>query len=320
MVMNINKIIPDSINSISRFYVVILLILGFDSSIQATSLVQFISNVVNTSPFYLSSATIIVLTWRLLLKVESSSNLLLILLFISPPIASLFVFYFINLDITPSVCGRIFIISFISYCFSYIEYFRKAAMTPIRNELLLESLKLKLKPHFLFNSINTVLGCIRDEPRMAERLLEDMSELFRSLASDDRVYYSLKEDLDIALKYIDIENIRMGLTINLVNQIDKSILDIEVPFLLLQPLVENSIRYGQVDSEGILRISARQKSNGLLLIVENGLSNRTCTAGAGTTQSNLKKRLSLMYEDMANISTYSNNGLYRVQIYLPSKH
>lgn len=321
--MNIHKIIPDGsqLGNVTRYYLFTIWLLLCDTFLRSNSISSFLDIVSLNSPVYVLAATIVIILWRVAYKQSAKSVLTEYLLAGLIPVIAFLCSVFINqAEISMATLGQISIFSGVTYCFSYVDYYKKQAMTPIRNELLLASLQQKLKPHFLFNSINTVLGIIRDDVRLAERLLEDLSELFRNLAVDDRETYTFQEDLDLTLKYLDIENIRMSNNINLITEIDTRTLQCKVPFLLLQPLVENCIHYGAVDKtkDGLLRISTKKTSNGILIILENNLkSNTVPIKGAGTTLTNLKKRLALMYDVESILDAYTVKGMYRIQIRIP---
>lgn len=321
--MNITRIIPDGsqLGNVTRYYLLIISLLLFDTCIRAESLSEFGDIISLNSPLYALSTTLVVIFWRLVYNRQITKSFVLYTIVISIPVLSFLISMSVfQIELGIRTAGQLLFFSTLTYCFSYLEYYKQQAMTPIRNELLLASLQQKLKPHFLFNSINTVLGVIRDEPRLAERLLEDLSELFRNLAVDDRETYTFGEDFDLTLRYIDIENTRMAGAINLVTDIDKNALSAQVPFLLLQPLVENCIHYGLVDknTNGLLRISAKKTSNGILIVLENNLKSDISEArGAGTTLANLRKRLKFMYDVEAMLDTNVVKGMYRIQIRIP---
>ena len=301
------------------FYMCMLASMLIDGLITSKDFSFFIERFISISPIYTIYSTFIVISWQLThsqFLVKYQRHLVIAI----PVLTSFFVVFIMTMTTTVEGIGRALFLLCNTYIFYYFIYLRHMAVMPIRNEVLLSSLQQKLKPHFLFNAINTVLGVVRDEPRMAERLLEDLSELFRNLAIDDRVVYTFKEDLDITLRYLDIENIRTGGHIDVQLDIDESTLLINVPFLLLQPLVENAVHYGSVDTRknGYLRLASKKTSNGILVILENNVNEQEdLRKGAGTTLNNLTKRLSLMYDVDASIDANTTKGLFRVQIRFP---
>jgi two-component system, LytTR family, sensor histidine kinase AlgZ len=130
---------------------------------------------------------------------------------------------------------------------------RARALSPALTEARLQALQARIRPHFLFNSMNAVLSLIRTEPKRAERMLEDMSELFRVLMADNRKLSPLADELLLCRRYLEIEQIRLGDRLIVTWQVDAMPADALVPPLILQPLVENAVYHGIEPRERALR-------------------------------------------------------------------
>jgi two-component system, LytTR family, sensor histidine kinase AlgZ len=127
-----------------------------------------------------------------------------------------------------------------------LEYFRlrNRAMSPALVEARLQALQARIRPHFLFNSINAVLSLIRSDPRRAEAVIEDMADLFRTLMADSRQLVTLEDEIKLVKGYLDIEQLRLGDRLVVQWRIDGAPKYAMVPPLFLQPLVENAVYHG----------------------------------------------------------------------------
>jgi two-component system, LytTR family, sensor histidine kinase AlgZ len=197
---------------------------------------------------------------------------------------------------------------------------RSRALSPALNEARLQALQARIRPHFLFNSINAVLSLIRAEPKRAERMLEDMSELFRVLMADNRKLTPLSEEIILCRRYLEIEDIRLGERLVVVWKIDAMPAAALVPPLILQPLVENAVFHG---------IEPRQIPGTLTIeIVPNGkqfsirLTNpfhpdSTHVSGNRMAIANIKERLQLHFDAEASLKAEVRGDVYVVTITLP---
>jgi anti-sigma regulatory factor (Ser/Thr protein kinase) len=139
----------------------------------------------------------------------------------------------------------------------------------------LSALRAQLQPHFLFNSLNAIAALLRRDPRLAEAALMSLSDLLRlALSQSERQQVSLREELILVQRYLEIQQTRFGDKLRIEQQIEPATLDCQVPTLVLQPLVENAVRHGLEPAEtpGLVRLSARQSGQKLVLCVEdNGI-------------------------------------------------
>lgn len=197
---------------------------------------------------------------------------------------------------------------------------RSRALSPALTEARLQALQARIRPHFLFNSINAVLSLIRSEPKRAERMLEDMSELFRVLMADNRKLSPLADEITLCKRYLEIEDIRLGERLIVVWKTEGMPAHALVPPLILQPLVENAVFHG---------IEPRQVPGTLTIeIVPNGkqfsirLTNpyhtgSTHVSGNRMAIANIKERLQLHFDVEASLKAEVKGEAYIVTITLP---
>ncbi|HPP47538.1 MAG TPA: histidine kinase, partial [Accumulibacter sp.] len=121
---------------------------------------------------------------------------------------------------------------------------RSRALSPALVEARLQALTARIRPHFLFNSLNAVLSLIRSDPKRAENALEELAELFRALMRDHRELVALADELALCRQYLDLEKLRLAERLNVDWQIGEWPVDLKVPPLLVQPLLENAIYHG----------------------------------------------------------------------------
>ena len=107
-----------------------------------------------------------------------------------------------------------------------------------------EALQARIRPHFLFNSMNTIVSLIRTRPMEAERAVEDLSDLFRAALGSEKAVSTLGDELDLVRHYLDIEQLRLGPRLHAELDIAALPADLQVPALMLQPLIENAIYHG----------------------------------------------------------------------------
>lgn len=123
-------------------------------------------------------------------------------------------------------------------------FLRNRAFSPALAEARLQALQARIRPHFLFNSLNAVLSLIRTDARRAETAIEDLAELYRMLMADTRTLTSLAEELELVRQYLNLEQLRLGDRLNVEWRVESAPRDARVPPLLLQPLVENAVYHG----------------------------------------------------------------------------
>ena len=184
----------------------------------------------------------------------------------------------------------------------------------------IQALRARIRPHFLFNSMNTIASLISFKPDMAEKAVVDLSDLFRASLCDKNAN-TLADELKLTRSYLDIETLRLGNRLNINWEIDQQLADIEVPTLCLQPLVENAIYHGvePLTTGGVISISAQKKNDALILSIANPLGNGEISTHQGNhmAQENIRQRLNLLYGDLAAFTIQHDNETYRVTLKIP---
>jgi len=165
-----------------------------------------------------------------------------------------------------------------------------------------EALASQINPHFLFNTLTSISSLIRSQPETARMLIVKLSGLLRRLLRSQEHFVTLREELEAIDEYLDIESIRFGPQLRIEKFIDPDSLDLIVPSMLLQPLVENSIKHGLSPKIGEGRItirSSRQRGEVLIDVIDNGVGvspgpvDRVKTGGIGLR--NVNERLRVIY-------------------------
>jgi two-component system, LytTR family, sensor histidine kinase AlgZ len=186
----------------------------------------------------------------------------------------------------------------------------------------IQALRARIRPHFLFNSMNTIASLIAISPETAEQAIEDLSDLFRASLSEKNMN-PLREEIELTKSYLAIESLRMGDRLQVEWQTDDNLLDTEVPSLCLQPLAENAIYHGiePIEKGGKILISALQIDNKLKLSVSNPLvSEKQPSAfkkGNQMAQDNIRQRLNLVYGNKGKFTINDTKDNYTVSLLIP---
>lgn len=200
---------------------------------------------------------------------------------------------------------------------------RHHRLSPAWSEARLMALQARIQPHFLFNSLNSVLSLIRVDPGRAETMLEDLCDLYRSLLGDSRQLVPLSQELELARTYVQIESIRFGPRLQVHWQCDTAPAQALVPPLLLQPLLENAVRYGVEPQEqgATIGVEVRAEAGQLLVRVCNPVLANPVPSQNGTGNhmalDNLRERLALHFDAEAALTTSANAHTFEVQVRLP---
>ncbi len=186
-----------------------------------------------------------------------------------------------------------------------------------------QALKARIRPHFLFNSMNTIASLVHIDASKAEKAVEDLSDLFRASLQEETTH-TLRDEINLVESYIDIESLRLDQRLSVQWQLDEAAMDIEVPSLCLQPLVENAIYHGlePLEEGGKIKISAQLENNQLCLSVTNPVTGHGAMSrhkGNHMAQENIRTRLSLMYGNEAEFIIKAEPNLYTVSIGIPLK-
>lgn len=205
-----------------------------------------------------------------------------------------------------------------------VGYFdlRARAYSPAVAEARLMALTARIRPHFLFNSLNAVLGVIRSNPRRAEAALEELAELFRALMRDNRELVPLSEEIALARQYLDLERLRLGERLQVAWDVEACPPDARVPPLMLQPLLENAVYYGiePAVEPAEVRIRLARESDRVVVELSNPIApDGGHHAGNHMALANIRERLALFYDLEARMEAGVQGGRYRVLIELPYK-
>jgi len=185
----------------------------------------------------------------------------------------------------------------------------------------LAELQSRIRPHFLFNTLNSAIALVQLDPQRAEGVLEDLSELFRVALEDKGSATSLTQEVELARRYLDIERIRFGdhrLRVSWV--LDPEAGNARVPPLLLQPLVENAVRHGVEpnDEGGSVEIRSTRRGGEVEILVSNSVGAASRIAGHGLALDNLRRRLMLMHDVASRFEiAQANEGKFVVRILVP---
>ena len=203
---------------------------------------------------------------------------------------------------------------------AYLRLHTKA-YSPALAEARLQALQARIRPHFLFNSLNAVLSLIRRDPQRAERTLEDLADLFRALMSDGRNLVRLADEISLIERYAAIEQLRLGERLRMSWELDHAPVDALLPALVLQPLLENAVYHGVEPGTGIGDVLVRIERRGdrVLVRIENPwLEPGTGTrAGNHMALDNIRERLMLFFDDEARLESRVEGARYRVDIEIP---
>ena len=203
-----------------------------------------------------------------------------------------------------------------------LAYFnlRSRMLSPALTEARLQALQARIRPHFLFNSINAVLSLVRNEPRRAETALEDLADLFRVLMADNRDLVPLEREVELCRQYLGLEALRLGDRLRVEWELEKMPGDALVPPLLLQPLLENAVYHGIEPSmePGVIRIDIHSERDRVHMLLRNPLPREGSPhTGNKMALANIRERLSLHFDAEASLQTRDTDGQYEVQITLP---
>ena len=202
---------------------------------------------------------------------------------------------------------------------AYFEL-RARASPPVHDQTRLAALNARIRPHFLFNTLNSVLSLIRARPQQAEAALESLSDLFRAAMRDPQEKVSLAEEIELAQHYLDLEKLRLGERLAVDWQIEPDSGALPIPPLILQPLLENAVYHGIEPSAtgGCIRVRIGRHREALRIVIANPLADASCH-GVGNQMAldNIRERLALYYDLEASMARSVKDGNYEVRIDLP---
>jgi len=225
-----------------------------------------------------------------------------------------------------------FFVYFTMVVITYAYYFfqkqkdYEVKQSKLQTQLLdskIQVLQSQLQPHFLFNALNDISALVDDSPEKAQNAIADLSDMLRqTLNLKDTKYISIKEELALLDKYIEIEKIRYDNKLEFIIDVDDDLAAIQVPPLLLQPIVENSIKHGFSYEHDVLRVQIliqRESAIISIRVVNNGKPVDVSNISYGTGISNVISRLDTLYEgnfvfEMSNEKNNENEVVTTIQI------
>ena len=188
-------------------------------------------------------------------------------------------------------------------------------------EARVQALQSRIRPHFLFNSMNTIASLTRSQPEKAEMAVENLADLFRVSLSDARKQVRLEEELELCQRYIEIEQLRLGDRLEVKWDLDTPN-DAMVPALLLQPLLENAIYHG-IESQtegGVVTIKGKLNNKQIEFTITNSVPDENPQQrqkGNQLAQDNVRERLSALYAQRGKLDISENDGIYQVTLQFP---
>jgi two-component system LytT family sensor kinase len=185
-------------------------------------------------------------------------------------------------------------------------------------EARLDALQRQINPHFLFNTLNSIAALVRSQPELAREMTVKLANILRALLKDHDTYVPLRDELSFTDDYLDIEVVRFGADkLKVEKEIDPRTLEVLVPSILLQPLIENSIKHGLEPriNGGTVTLRSRLEGDRVFIEVADdgvGMGNRPASAlrrtGAGIGMKNVQERLDVLYGNQARFNVVSNPG------------
>ena len=186
----------------------------------------------------------------------------------------------------------------------------------------IEALQARIRPHFLFNSLNTIASLTRSDPARAEEAVEDLADLFRATLRDSHSALRLKEEFELTRVYQRIEEVRLGERLKVRWDVGDLPMRAFVPGLTVQPLLENAIYHGiePLDRGGTVTVTGRVVADDIEIVVTNPVAasrNGSQRPGTRLALDNIRQRLALAYDRAATLTIEEPPGEYRVTIRFP---
>ena len=184
----------------------------------------------------------------------------------------------------------------------------------------LDSLRSKIRPHFLFNTLNSIASLIVSRPEEAERAVEDLAELLRVSLAEMQRPTLVADELRLCELYLAIEQLRLGDRLQVDWDVDPGLRATPMPSLILQPLVENAVYHGvaQLPGGGRVRVSVQREAGGVLAVVENPAPDKSMrTGGHRMALENIRQRLAVMFGGQGQLRIVQGDGRFRVELRYP---
>ena len=194
-------------------------------------------------------------------------------------------------------------------------------MMELSREAELSQLRQQLQPHFLFNSLNSINALVVSQPQKARQMVLQLSDFLRgTIRKDLKAWLSLEEELSFLKLYLEIEKVRFGHRLQVEIDVPDQILEMKIPQLLIQPLLENSIKHGLygVTGEVMISLKAFKEQNYLILKLTNPFDPESPSpGGTGFGLSSVERRLYLLFGRNDLLEKSSENSLFSIQLKIP---
>lgn len=189
----------------------------------------------------------------------------------------------------------------------------------------LQALQSRIRPHFLFNSMNSIASLIETDPETAETVVEDLSQLFRASLNEVGNLVSFQQELDLCQRYMNIESLRLGRRLTVEWQIEDNCKQVSIPLLTLQPLLENAVYHGiqPIAEGGTIKVEAQVIGKRMEIVVSNSYIpnfDEKSVKGNRMALENIKHRLSVLFGDDAKLKTIPGDSTYQVVIGFPANN
>ncbi len=221
------------------------------------------------------------------------------------------------------------IVSLIALRYFYIQH-QRLLVVQAESRARIDALQARIRPHFLFNSMNIIASLTRIDPAQAERTVEDLADLFRASLNTQQDSHTLEDELQLARSYLRIEHQRLGDRLKVEWQTTAPLPRLLVPPLIIQPLVENTIYHGieKIPEGGTVYIDVRPCGvNHYCVEIRNpvnepGVTGRVANrqahySGNHMAHENIVQRLALAFGDKARLTHRASGGEYHVTLRLP---
>ena len=185
----------------------------------------------------------------------------------------------------------------------------------------IQALQARIRPHFLFNSMNTIAALTRTAPELAESAIEDLSDLFRASLSSSHEQSTFADELTLAQRYLNIEVLRLGKRLTVQWHVDSIPRDASMPPLTLQPLLENAIYHGieRLPEGGSIQVDGRCQQDCVEIAISNPVPDAGTAQHEGNriAQENIRQRLQIAFGGRAELLTSLEEGVYTVIMRFP---
>ncbi len=224
-------------------------------------------------------------------------------------------------DLLFQATGVVVIVGVVTLRYFYVlDQWRRQVVSESRARL--QALQARIRPHFLFNSMNTIASLTRSDPALAESVVLDLADLFRATLADSSGTSRLGEELEVARRYLSIEELRLGERLRVRWAIDALPADALVPALLLQPLLENAVYHGiePLSGGGEISVEGELRGDQLVLVITNPVGSARAARGHQGHRmalDNTRQRLQAQFHGAAHLHTHEDGAQFVVELEIP---